>query len=70
MRIADMRGLDMNKQSRWRRHAQRPVLCGWQALCRPKPPSTGVTGTSFNLIARAGYVSTPDGGSLYSWGYA
>lgn len=31
---------------------------------------TGVTGTLFNLVAREGYVSAPDGGSLYSWGYA
>jgi manganese oxidase len=30
----------------------------------------GVTGTQFNLVAREGHVSTPDGGSLYSWGYA
>ncbi|HEY9051872.1 MAG TPA: multicopper oxidase domain-containing protein, partial [Gammaproteobacteria bacterium] len=30
----------------------------------------GVTGTSFNLTARTGYVSTPDGGSILSWGYA
>jgi manganese oxidase len=30
---------------------------------------TGVTGTQFNLVAREGYVSTPDGGSVYSWGY-
>jgi FtsP/CotA-like multicopper oxidase with cupredoxin domain len=31
---------------------------------------TGVTGTQFNLVAREGYVSTPDGGAVYSWGYA
>jgi FtsP/CotA-like multicopper oxidase with cupredoxin domain len=30
---------------------------------------TGVTGTQFNLVAREGYVSTPDGGAVYSWGY-
>jgi FtsP/CotA-like multicopper oxidase with cupredoxin domain len=30
----------------------------------------GVTGTQFNLVAREGYVSNPDGGSIYSWGYA
>jgi FtsP/CotA-like multicopper oxidase with cupredoxin domain len=30
---------------------------------------TGLTGTQFNLVAREGYVSTPDGGSVYSWGY-
>ena len=31
---------------------------------------TGVAGTQFNLVAREGYVSAADGGSLYSWGYA
>jgi FtsP/CotA-like multicopper oxidase with cupredoxin domain len=29
----------------------------------------GVTGTSFSLTARDGYISTGDGGSIYSWGY-
>jgi manganese oxidase len=30
---------------------------------------TGITGSSFNLTASAGHVSTPDGASVYSWGY-
>lgn len=30
----------------------------------------GVTGTSFTLVAKAGYISTADGGSVYNWGYA
>jgi len=30
----------------------------------------GVTGTSFNLTAKQGYVSTPDGNSILVWGYA
>jgi FtsP/CotA-like multicopper oxidase with cupredoxin domain len=39
------------------------------------PPSMhaaipGETGSSFNLSASAGYVSMPDGASIYSWGYA
>jgi hypothetical protein len=30
----------------------------------------GVTGgTSFQFVARDGYISTPDGGSIYCWGY-
>ncbi|MEQ1564392.1 MAG: multicopper oxidase domain-containing protein [Myxococcota bacterium] len=29
----------------------------------------GVRGTDFDLTARAGYISLPDGGSVYSWGY-
>ncbi len=30
----------------------------------------GVTGTIFNLSAKDGHISTPDGGSYYMWGYA
>jgi FtsP/CotA-like multicopper oxidase with cupredoxin domain len=30
----------------------------------------GVHGHHFDLVAREGYVSTPDGGNIYSWGYA
>jgi FtsP/CotA-like multicopper oxidase with cupredoxin domain len=30
----------------------------------------GVTGPTFNLTAKDGYISTPDGNSLYCWGYA
>ena len=30
----------------------------------------GVTGTAFNLTVREDYISTPDGGSWYMWGYA
>ena len=30
----------------------------------------GITGTTFNLTASAGEVSTPDGGSYLFWGYA
>lgn len=30
----------------------------------------GLTGTSFNLTAKADYVSTADGGSMLLWGYA
>jgi FtsP/CotA-like multicopper oxidase with cupredoxin domain len=29
----------------------------------------GVPGPTFNLTARAGYISIADGGSIYSWGY-
>lgn len=31
---------------------------------------TGVSGTNFNLTASEGYVSLPDGASVYSWGYS
>lgn len=30
----------------------------------------GVSGPVFNLTAKADYISTGDGGSIYSWGYA
>lgn len=30
----------------------------------------GVTGTTFNLSAKSGNITTPDGGSIYMWGYA
>jgi len=30
----------------------------------------GVEDTVFNLTARDGFISTPDGGSVYTWGYA
>ncbi len=29
----------------------------------------GLTGTSFNLVAAPGHLSTPEGNSLYFWGY-
>lgn len=30
----------------------------------------GLTGTQFNLVAREGFITNPDGGSIYTWGYA
>lgn len=30
----------------------------------------GVAGPRFTLVAKAGYISTADGGSVYNWGYA
>lgn len=30
----------------------------------------GFTGTTFNLTAREHYISTPDGGVIFMWGYA
>ncbi len=29
----------------------------------------GITGPTFNLVAAPGYISTPEGNSLYFWGY-
>ena len=31
---------------------------------------TGITGTNFTLVAKADYISTPDGNSLLTWGFA
>ncbi len=30
----------------------------------------GVTGPDFTFTAKAGHISTPEGGSIYTWGYA
>jgi manganese oxidase len=30
----------------------------------------GLKGTSFTLTARSGFISVPDGGSIFTWGYA
>ncbi len=30
----------------------------------------GVTGSTFNLSAKTGYISTPEGNSVFMWGYA
>jgi len=30
----------------------------------------GITGPTFNLTVKDGYISTPEGGSIYTWGYA
>jgi hypothetical protein len=30
----------------------------------------GLTGTTFNLSAKEGFINTPDGGAIHMWGYA
>ena len=30
----------------------------------------GIAGSSFNLTAKTGYINTPDGNSIFMWGYA
>jgi len=55
--------------------------CGQQARqagpsSRPKMTGAnmggikGLTGTMFNLAARSGHITLPDGGSVFAWGYA
>ena len=41
------------------------AMCGTTA----RADVEGLPGSSFQLTASAGYVSTPDGASIYSWGY-
>lgn len=49
-----------------------PLLLLLLLLCPVQARATvdGVTGTVFNLTAREGHISTPDGGSVLMWGYA
>ncbi len=39
------------------------------AAPRADAAAPGITGTSFNLVASAGYTSQPDGAQIYTWGY-
>lgn len=43
------------------------LLAPGSALAQAVIP--GETGTTFNLTARTGYITSADGGSLYTWGY-
>ena len=53
--------------------AGRRLLCATAAVllyAAPVWPEVmGIAGSSFDLTASDGYVSTPDGASIYSWGY-
>lgn len=59
-----------------RRLIQSLVLFGLAAvmLLMGTPPARaaidGLTGTTFNLVAKPGYISTADGGSILIWGLA
>ncbi|MHC4167153.1 MAG: multicopper oxidase domain-containing protein [Planctomycetota bacterium] len=46
------------------------VLAACVGLPRAHAIIHGITGTTFNLSAKSGQISTPDGGSIYMWGYA
>ncbi len=49
------------------------IACVWQLSCTAQAAVPGITGgagsASFNLVASPGYVSQPDGASIYVWGY-
>ena len=53
----------------------RPLLPGGALLlaslfaANAHAAAPGITGPSFDLTAAAGYISQPDGASVYSWGY-
>ncbi len=45
----------------------------WVLLLPPRDASAvidGISGNTFNLVAKEGHISTPDGGSVLLWGYA
>ena len=49
-----------------------PLLAGGAMLLAAstaRAAAPGITGPTFNLTARAAYISQPDGQMIYSWGY-
>jgi hypothetical protein len=55
------------------------VIAALATACGEKPPEestkhhfgiAGTTGSVFSLTAKSGWISTPDGGSIPTWGYA
>jgi hypothetical protein len=65
-----MRATTLSMDLVWRQLA---LLAGTSALlalaATARADVEGIEGSSFQLTASAGYVSTPDGASIYSWGY-
>src|ERR1700694_961706 len=41
----------------------------WALFGAAQAAVPGISGTTFNLTARDGYISQPDGKTIYSWGY-
>lgn len=58
-----------------RRHSMGIARSGWLLLAvllsvaPARAEVVGVSGSAFDLTASEGYVSTPDGAAIYSWGY-
>jgi manganese oxidase len=46
------------------------VLCALLLAIQAQAMIQGVTGTSFSFTAKADYITTPEGGTIYMWGYA
>jgi len=60
----------MNSISRMGRTALRAIGLSVATLAANSyAAAPGISGTSFDLVAAAGYISQPDGASIYSWGY-
>lgn len=57
-----------NKKTIWSCFLSAVVLLG--AIFPAHAAIDGITGTTFNLTAKAGYISTAEGGSYLMWGYA
>jgi len=66
-----MRATTLSRDFAWRGLA---LAAGTAALvvlaATARAEVDGIEGSSFQLAAAAGHVSTPDGASIYSWGYA
>jgi FtsP/CotA-like multicopper oxidase with cupredoxin domain len=63
----------MNKHSTSRLAGWLGAACAVGALAlagNAEAKIVGATGTNFILVAKAGYISAADGGSIYNWGYA
>jgi FtsP/CotA-like multicopper oxidase with cupredoxin domain len=44
-------------------------LCAAMMTVTAHAAAPGITGPTFDLVAAAGFISQPDGASIYSWGY-
>lgn len=54
----------------WVLDGLRALLCLLPSLAAAEAVIPGVTGPTFNLTARDGYITTGDFDSIYTWGYA
>jgi FtsP/CotA-like multicopper oxidase with cupredoxin domain len=66
-----MRATTLSRDLAWRQLALAAGTAALVALAATaRGEVDGIEGSSFQLTASDGYVSTPDGASIYSWGYA
>ena len=62
-----MRETRINTGLRRLHYAAATIACGLGITAQAAAP--GITGPTFNLQAAPGYISQPDGTSVYTWGY-